>query len=230
MSTSPHHRKQCDRRRPDDPSPGHGSVRRTQDLFARANPFLDAVWLAAESGVCLSTGCTDCGTLEFRRMLASIDGQPASPTDPLPRPRATAPDAPGALASALAAVDFDLLRLAPRWYDALDIALYHVRDRAELGFVLDDWLRRPTVPVRILDLVLFRHARYGFPGERVADLWIERCLDAACDTEDEGIVESLILACPERVGSDPRALRAALETATRSACVRAVVRRLGDCA
>ena len=86
------------------------------------------------------------------------------------------------------------------------------------------------MPARILDLVLFRHARYGFPGERVADLWIERCLDAACDTEDEGIVESLILACPERVGSDPRALRAALEAATRSACVRAVVRRLGDCA
>lgn len=223
MSTNPLHR--CHRHEDPDRAP---TVRRAGDLFARANAFLDAVWNAADDGLCLTPGCSDCGTLGFRRALATVDGVPTG--EPLNLRRVASADAPSRLASALASVDFDLLRLAPRWYDALDIALFHLRDRGELRFVLEDWVRRPAVPARILDLVLFRHARYGYPDERLADLWIERCLDASCDTGDEGLVETLILSCPERVGADPRALRAALEAATRSACVRAVVRRLGDCA
>ncbi|MFM9145785.1 MAG: hypothetical protein ACKORL_10640, partial [Phycisphaerales bacterium] len=71
------------------------------------------------------------------------------------------PTAPGPLARALAEVDFDLLRLAPHWYDALDVALMHVRERRELGFVLADWVQRAAIPARVLDLVLFRHVRYG---------------------------------------------------------------------
>ena len=232
MSTNPHHR----RHRLADRSSGNfgsgGRVRQIPSLFVRANPFLDAVWAAAEEGACMTTGCTECGTLDFRRMLATIDGVPAEAQLNAEATRLAraehAPDAPGALATALAAVDFDILRLAPRWYDALDIALFHLRDRGELRFVIDAWVRRESVPTRILDLVLFRHARYAFPDERLADLWIERCLDAACETMDEGLVESLILSCPERVGADPRAYRAAMEAAARSACVRAIVRRLGD--
>ena len=223
MSTNPHHR--CHRL-------GNGEVhpriRPASNLFARANPFLDAVWHAADEGTCLTAGCTDCGALGFRRALASVDGRPAdAPLNLLPA--TDPPQAPGPLAQALATVDFDLLRLAPRWYDALDVALFHLRDRGELGFVLDDWVRRPAVPARILDLVLFRHARYGYPCERIADLWIDRCLEMSADTGDEGLVESLILSCPERVGADPRALRAAIDAAARSACVRSIVRRLGDC-
>ena len=223
MSTSPQHRRSC--------SPGSGTrpaLRRTQDLFVRANPFLDAVWKAAERGTCLSSGCSDCGTLDFRRALAAVDG--IAPGESLAVPPRLAPSAPGPLAAALASIDFELLRLAPRWYDALDIALFHLRDRLELGFVLEDWVRRAALPTRVLDLVLFRHARYSFPDERLADLWIDRCLDASCSTGDEDLVESLILACPERVGADPRAMRAALEAAHRSACVRAGLHRLGDCA
>jgi hypothetical protein len=223
MSTNPLHR--CHRQADPDRTP---RVRRAADLFVRANALLGATWEASEQGLCLTPGCADCGTLEFRRLLARVDGIP--PGEPLNLRRAPVPDAPSPLAAAVASVDFDLLRLAPRWYDALDIALFHLRDRGELRFALEDWVRRPSVPTRILDLVLFRHARYGYPDERLADLWIERCLDASCDTGDEGLVESLILSCPERVGADPRALRAALEAAARSACVRAVVRRLGDCA
>ena len=223
MSTNPHHRRL--RQRDRDAAP---HVRPAASLFVRANRFLDAVWQADDLGLCIAAGCSECGTLEFRRMLATIDGVPADA--PLNAPRRGDADAPGALASALTSVDFDLLRLAPRWYDALDVALFHLRDRGELRFVLEDWVRRDAVPTRILDLVLFRHARYGFPDARLADLWIERCLDAAADTADEGLVESLILSCPERVGADPRAYRAAMDAAERSACVRAIVRRLGECA
>lgn len=216
MPANPHHR------------PNHGAgraVRPAPTLFARGNPFLDAAWSAAEDGVCVSGGCPQCGAIGFRRRLAAIDGDP--PDAPLGLPRQRRPDVPLPLAAAMAGLDFDLLRLAPAWYDALDVALLHLRDRGQLRFVLEDWLRRERVPTRILDLVLFRHARYGFPDERLADLWIGRCLENACESGDEGLVESLILSCPERVGADPRAFRAALEAAARSACVRAVVRRLG---
>jgi hypothetical protein len=222
MSTNPHHRR---RRHADSDLPG--GIRRTADLFARSNAFLDAVWQADDEGLCITAGCGDCGALEFRRLLARIDGVPDD------RPlNAPAPGEPrrDALARSVAALDFDLLRLAPRWYDALDVALFHLRDGGTLATVLEDWVRRTDVPTRILDLVLFRHARYGFPDERLADLWIDRCLEASCESADEGLVESLILSCPERVGADPRALQAARDAAARSACVRAVVRRLGDCA
>lgn len=220
MSANPHLRPRCAGR--------DGIARRVRPaptLFARGNPFLDAVWGASEDGLCISGGCPHCGALEFRRRLAAIDGLPADA--PLNTPRAPRSDVPLPLATALASLDFALLRIAPGWHDALDVALLHLRDRGQLGFVLEDWVRRDRVPDRILDLALFRHARYGFPDERIADLWIARCLDAACESGDEGLVESLILACPERVGADPRACRAALEAASRSACVRAVVRRLG---
>jgi hypothetical protein len=175
----------------------------------------------------MTPGCTDCGALEFRRMLATADGLP--PDVPLSLHARMQP-APDRVASALAELDFDLLRLAPRWYDALDSALFHVRDRGRLAGVLESWVRRDAVPTRVLDLVLFRHARYGHPDERVADLWIDRCLEASADTGDEGLVESLILACPERVGADPRALRAALDASRRSSCVRDIIGRIGDCA
>lgn len=222
MSTNPHHRR---RRHADTEFPE--GLRRATNLFARANPFLDAVWQASDEGLCITAGCGDCGALEFRRMLARIDGIPDDrPLNAPPTPGESRGDA---LARSVAAVDFDLLRLAPRWYDALDVTLFHLRDRRTLAPVLEDWVRRPDVPARILDLVLFRHARYGFPDERLADLWIDRCLEATGETGDEGLVESLILSCPERVGADPMARRAAIEAAARSACVRAVVRRLGDC-
>lgn len=224
MSTNPHHR--CHRQGESEP---HPRVRPASHLFARSNAFLDAVWQAAEDGTCLTAGCSDCGALEFRRALAAIDGDSRESAINLHANASARPEAPGPLATALAGLDFDLLRLAPRWYDALDVALFHLRDRGELGFVLEDWVRRPTVPARILDLVLFRHARYGYPSERLADLWIDRCLEMSADTGDEGLVESLILSCPERVGADPRALRAAMDAAARSSCVRSIVRRLGEC-
>jgi predicted nucleic acid-binding Zn-ribbon protein len=219
MSTHPHHRR-------DGRAAGPG-IRAAPSLFARANAFLDLVWEASELGACMTPGCTDCGALEFRRMLATADGLP--PDVPLSLHARMQP-APDRVASALAELDFDLLRLAPRWYDALDSALFHVRDRGRLAGVLESWVRRDAVPTRVLDLVLFRHARYGHPDERVADLWIDRCLEASADTGDEGLVESLILACPERVGADPRALRAALDASRRSSCVRDIIGRIGDCA
>ena len=221
MSTHPHHRR-------DGRAASHG-IRAAPSLFARANAFLDLAWEAADTGACMTPGCTDCGALEFRRMLATADG--LAPDVPLNlRARMPGTTAGGRIAAALAELDFDLLRLAPRWYDALDCALFHVRDRGELADVLDSWVRRDAVPTRILDLVLFRHARYGHPDERIADLWIDRCLEASADTGDEGLVESLILACPERVEADPRAHRAALDASRRSGCVRDIIGRLGDCA
>ena len=223
MSTNPHHRRH---RLADTDTPG--GVRRATNLFARSSPFLDALWQAADDGLCITAGCGECGALEFRRLLARIDGVPED--RPLNAPPAPGERPPAALARSVASVDFDLLRLAPRWYDALDVALFHLRDRGALGPVIDDWVRRDAVPARVLDLVLFRHARYGFPDERLADLWIDRCLAASSESGDEGLVESLILSCPERVGADPRAMQAALDAARHSACVRAVVRRLGDCA
>lgn len=197
-------------------------------LFSRANPFLELLWEADTRGLCMSFGCTECGALGFRRELAHLEGDPDadrvnSPTHP---PRT----APGPLATALASIDFDLLRLAPHWYDALDIALLRLRDRGELAHVVDAWLARNRVPVRVLDLVLFRHARYGFPDHRLADHWIERCLDSMAATQDEGLVETMILSCPERIGADPRAFTAAVEAARHSPCVRSLLGRLGDCA
>lgn len=181
----------------------------TQSLFARANPFVDLVWACDESGMCMSLGCSECGALAFRRRLAtSVES----------------------LAQALAHVDFGLLRLAPHWYDALDIALFELRSMDEgaqqLSYVLEHWLERTDLPLRVLDLVMFRFARYGTPNAEVAELWTQRCLDAAAGSEDEGLVETLILACPERVGAHPEAYRAALETARRSSCVRSVIARL----
>lgn len=223
MSTNPHHR----RHHPEDIESAP-RIRAAETLFSRANQFLAAVWNASDIGMCMTPGCSECGALEFRRALATLDG--LSPDAPLTTPIALLPEAPGPLAVALATVDFGLLRLTPRWYDALDIALFHVRDHGELRFVLDEWVRRDAVPTRVLDLVLFRHVRYGFPDARLTDLWIDACLDAAASTGDECLVESLILTCPERVGADPRAFRAAMEAATHSACVRAIVGRLGECA
>lgn len=221
MSTHPHHRR-------DGRAAGSG-IRAAPSLFARANAFLDLAWEAADAGACMTPGCTDCGALEFRRMLATADGLP--PDVPLNLgARMLGAGAAGRVAAALAELDFDLLRLAPRWYDALDCALFHARDRGELAHVLESWVRREAVPARILDLVLFRHARYGHPDERIADLWIDRCLETSADTGDEGLVESLILSCPERVGADPRAHRAALDASRRSGCVRDIIGRLGDCA
>ncbi|MFO0783820.1 MAG: hypothetical protein U0636_09065 [Phycisphaerales bacterium] len=189
-------------------------------LFARANPFVDLVWSCDESGLCMSFGCGECGALAFRRRLAELD-------------RAAAADHPSPLAHALATVDFALLRLAPHWYDALDIALFELRSRpvAEdaphpLGTVLEAWLHRDDLPVRVLDLVMFRHARYSHPTEALAELWIQRCLQTAASTEDEGLVETLILGCPERVRAHAAAHRAALAAARRSHCVRSVIDRV----
>ena len=130
MSTHPHHRR-------DGRAATHG-IRAAPTLFARANAFLDLAWEAADTGACMTPGCTDCGALEFRRMLATADG--LAPDVPL-NLRALMPGttAGGRIAAALAELDFDLLRLAPRWYDALDCALFHVRDRGELADVLDSW-------------------------------------------------------------------------------------------
>ncbi|MFM1936130.1 MAG: hypothetical protein RI990_1089 [Planctomycetota bacterium] len=204
-------------------------------LFGRANPFLDAVWDANERGTCIGAGCGECGALEFRRMLGAIDG--SAPTDAVNLRAAAASMAarggrvpPSRLATAMADLDFDLLRLAPRWLDALDTALFHARDHGMLGHVLAAWVRREAIPTRVLDLVLFRHARYGYPDERVADLWIERCLEAGVEGEDDGLMETLLISCPERVGAHPTAREAALRSARRSACVRRVIARLGDCA
>ncbi len=167
----------------------------------------------------MSLGCGECGALAFRRRLAELNLSTAG-----------AADGAGPLAAALAAVDFSLLRLAPHWYDALDIALFELRasprGSTQLALVLDGWLERQDLPVRVLDLVMFRHARYGNPNEALAELWIQRCLDVAAGSEDEGLVETLILSCPERVGAHPRAYRAAMETARRSACIRQVIGRL----
>jgi hypothetical protein len=223
MSTSPHQRR--DRRHGSTAEPS--GIRIAPTLFARANPFVDAAWQAADLGLCMSAGCTDCGALGFRRALMRIDG--IADDVAVNAPRREAPAAAGALARAVAELDFDLLRLAPRWYDALDVALMHLRERRELRFVLDDWVARPAIPARILDLVLYRHVRYGYPDERLADLWIERCLRATAEQLDDGLVESLILACPERVGADPAARRAAFDAAARSSCVRDVIGRLGEC-
>lgn len=221
MSTNHHHHRQRD-------FDSTARIRAAETLFIRANPFLEAVWCADEHGMCISAGCSECGALEFRRSLATLDGLPIDqPVNQ--RPIASA-DAPSKVASALMTVDFQLLRLAPHWYDALDVALFHCRDRGDLQYVIDQWLSRMDIPIRILDLVLFRHARYAFPQPRLADLWIERCLDAAATSGDETLVESLILSCPERVGADPRALRTAIEVASRSACIRAVMGRLGNSA
>ena len=166
-------------------------------------------------------------------MLGAIDG--ADPADAVNLRAAAlaardAGAAPTRLAQALADLDFDLLRLAPRWFDALDTALFHARDHGMLAHVLASWVRREAIPTRILDLVLFRHARYGYPDDRVADLWIERCLEAGSETGDDGLMETLLLSCPERVGAHPPAREAALRTARHSACVRRVIARLGDCA
>lgn len=221
MSTHPHHRR--------DGRSAASGIRAAPSLFARANPFLELAWEAADIGACMTPGCTDCGALEFRRMLATADGHPQDVPLSLAA-RTCGAGAAGSIATALSELDFDLLRLAPRWYDALDCALFHVRDRGELAGVLDSWVRREAVPTRVLDLVLFRHARYGHPDERIADLWIDRCLEASADTADEGLVESLILSCPERVEADPRAHRAALDASRRSRCVRDIIGRLGDCA
>ncbi len=189
-------------------------------LFARANPFVDLVWSCDESGLCMSFGCGECGALAFRRRLAELDRAPAA-------------DHSSPLAHALATVDFALLRLAPHWYDALDIALFELRSHpvAEdaphpLATVLEAWLRRDDIPVRVLDLVMFRHARYNHPTEALAELWTQRCLETAASTEDEGLVETLILGCPERVRAHAAAHRAALAAARRSHCVRSVIDRV----
>ena len=209
-------------------------------LFARANPFVDLVWSCDEHGLCMSFGCGECGALAFRRRLAELD-HAAAPARaraaermPAPAPApAPAPEHASPLAHALATVDFALLRLAPHWYDALDIALFELRSRpvAEdaphpLATVLEAWLHRDDLPVRVLDLVMFRHARYNHPTEAMAELWTQRCLDTAAATEDEGLVETLILGCPERVRAHAAAHRAALAAARRSHCVRSVIDRV----
>lgn len=184
-------------------------------LFARANPFVDLVWSADERRICMSFGCGECGALAFRRQLADL-AQPG--------------EEPNALARGLAQVDFALLRLAPHWYDALDIALFEQRNLprgdAQLAHVIEAWLAREDIPIRVLDLVMFRHARSGHPNDALAELWIQRCLDVAGASGDEGLLETLILACPERVCAHPAAHGAALEAARRSSCLRSIIGRL----
>lgn len=192
------------------------STRRPEpSLFTSSSTFVDLVWNCDEGGMCMSFGCGECGALAFRRRIAEF-----APPEKMPT----------ALAEALAVVDFTMLRLAPHWYDALDIALFELRSLPSgcehLAHVVGAWLERDDIPLRVLDLVMFRHARYEHPTEAMAELWTQRCLDAAAGTEDEGLVETLILACPERVGSHPAAHRAALETARRSPYVRRLISRL----
>ncbi|MBL9140877.1 MAG: hypothetical protein JNK53_03330, partial [Phycisphaerae bacterium] len=127
-------------------------------------------------------------------------------------------------------VDFNLLRLAPHWYDALDIALFELRSQPDgceqLAQVIGPWLQRDDIPVRVLDLVLFRHARHEQPNEALAELWVQRCLEVTAGTGDEGLVETLLLSCPERVGAHPQAHRAALEAASHSQWLRTLIGRL----
>jgi hypothetical protein len=197
-------------------------------LFEQADAFVALVRTAGAQGACLSFGCTDCGALAFRRALSTFDGTPdaAHVNSPTVTPRTE----PGPLARALANVDFDLLRLAEHWHGALDLALFHLRERGQLHWVIEAWLARERIPVRVLELVLFRHARYAYPDHRLADLWIERCVDALTSGNlDEGLVESLVMGCPERIMSDPHAARLVHEAARRSLCVRALLGRLGGC-
>jgi hypothetical protein len=184
-------------------------------LFARANPFVNLVWSCDEARMCMSFGCGECGALAFRRRLAEL---------------MTPAGRHSVLAEALASLDFALLTLAPHWYDALDIALFELRSRpgggGELEHVLRAWLDRADLPLRVLDLVMLRHARSNHPTPDLAELWVQRCLEAAAGSEDEGLVETLILSCPERVGAHPQAYQAALHAARRSACIRGVIARL----
>lgn len=212
--------------------PGSRNTARTSriepTLFEQADAFVTLVRGAADQGACLMPGCTECGALAFRRALSTFDG--TGDAAHVNMPARVARDAPGPLARAMANVDFDLLRTADHWHGALDLALLHLRERGELHWVVDAWLARERIPVRVLELVLYRHARHAYPDHRLADLWIERCVEALhAGSLDEGLVEALILGCPERIVSDPHAHRLVNEAARRSLSVRSLLGRLGGC-
>jgi hypothetical protein len=177
------------------------------------NSFLEAVALARANRWCTSPSCTTCGAHEFRRALLKGGRHK--------------------LAEALATVDLEKVQRRLDWRDSLRLALDHL-DSAELkDQVLTAWYPQLREQISIADFVLFYYVRRGalFAPMSVELLkqWRDRCVELACESRDESLLESLIYVLGSAYHQNP-ALAAVVESkaATSLKVRKAALRNRGD--
>jgi hypothetical protein len=140
------------------------------------NEFLKAIRLARENRWCTNPVCTTCGAHDFCAVL---------------KKRGL-----GNLADDLATVDLNALRRNGEWRDPLRLALDQLASPELEDRVFLAWYPQLDSQIAVADLVLFYFVRRGalFAPMSVEVLTKRRdkCVELACKTHDESLLESLI--------------------------------------
>ena len=154
------------------------------------NAFLEILRKASQERWCVTPFCTTCGNRDYRAALRRME------SDGSPR-----------LAESLSNVNLvDLCRI-PEWDDALRIALGEITDAAQMDEVLNAWLPAIKQHVAVADVILFYFVRRGAlfapMSIEVLRMWVDACVDLACETHNESLVESLVYTLGRRVENAP---------------------------
>ena len=176
------------------------------------NAFLEILDRVSQERWCVTPFCTTCGSRDYRIALRQMGSNS--------RPR---------LAESLSKLNLVELCRLREWDDALRIALGEISDAAQMDEVLSAWLPAIKQHVAVADIVLFYFVRRGAlfapMSVEVLRMWMDACVELACETHNESLVESLVYTLGRRVESSPELQRVVTLVSGSSQKVRLAVER-----
>ena len=175
-----------------------------------AHEFVNLIRRAIRDSQCKEFVCTTCG------------GQGGGVRRAL---RAWRQADPIAMAEALARVDFSVLQQTSHGESCVLMALDELESLTPNAsdHVLLTWLRRPQLPLRLLDYVLFYFVRRLPEEAAIRIAWIKRCEEVAVLTENESLVESVVWVYGSNIPKESSLFECASRLAVNSTLIRKAV-------
>ena len=153
---------------------------------------------AAENKWCVQTFCTTCGSTDFRKALESSISENEE-------------------AFVQSTCEFQFDRISS--YHEFTAAVYHVFNqlRSSDGHfkILDYWIERPDLPVRVADYLFFYIVR-SYSRSETGKRWLSKCIELAEKEKDISLTETLILSLRSRAQNHESLILLATELSTQS--------------
>jgi hypothetical protein len=156
---------------------------------------------------CFKPMCGTCGNLAYKEALREF--RKTSSADPI---------------DLLARIDPNDFQFQRFWGNGLVILREHLMLGEDgLDRVLSSWLDHDSLPVRLLDEVLY-HVR---PSGEIGEKWIERSIQSAVASQDCSLIETLLIELGEEVHAYPDLITAAFKNEQRSKRIKRLLKRIG---
>ena len=171
-----------------------------KDIHTLLNKAKDNKW-------CVKSFCTTCGSRDFRNKVDEILDNDSD-----------------IFLESIKDYDFDFIENYYDFTDAVHLIFNAFRWPGHRDYILENWIDRDDLPLRLADYLLYYIVRYSYSDE-LKESWVAKCVRMAEVEKDISLTETLLLTLDDDSAKNPALIKLSIELSGKSDKIRKLLRK-----